>query len=307
MNLSVKRIRTFFCYLTTVLLVLAQTGQFDQVAAAQSSNGTPSAPSPAKQTPPPAQTTAAPPAPNTLLDGTPVKLRLQRTISSADAHVGDSVDFDVLEEVKVDKIVVIPKGAIALATVTAAEPKKRMGRGGKLDVNIDSVRLADNEKAALRATEGGKAGGHVGAMTGAMVATGIVFFPAAPLFLFMHGKDITIPKGTEITAYINGDFPFDPIKIQGQGAAASTTASTAVKNQNSQLAIDANVPGCDIEVDGVFAGNTPSTLALAPGTYKITVSKKGYSPWIKTMMVTGSNARINAELETAQPSAGPSQ
>lgn len=42
-------------------------------------------------------------------------------------------------------------------------------------------------------------------MTGAMVATAIVFFPAAPLFLFMKGKDITIPKGHEVTCYTNTD------------------------------------------------------------------------------------------------------
>ena len=66
----------------------------------------------------------------------------------------------------------------------------------KLDVNVDSVRLKDGEKIPLRAVKDTKGGGHVGAMTGAMVATGIVFFPAAPLFLFMHGKDINIPKGT---------------------------------------------------------------------------------------------------------------
>jgi hypothetical protein len=51
--------------------------------------------------------------------------------------------------------------------------------------------------------------GEVGAVQ-RIVATTIVFFPAAPLFLFMKGKDITIPKGTEITAYINGDVPLDP-------------------------------------------------------------------------------------------------
>lgn len=214
------------------------------------------------------------------------------------------MDFDVLEEVKVRDTVVIPKGAIALATVTAAEPKKRMGRGGKLDVNIDSVRLADNEKAALRATEGGKAGGHVGAMTSAMVATGIVFFPAAPLFLFMHGKDITIPKGTEVTAYVNGDFAFDPAKMRSQDAGTATTGTTAAKAQTSQIAVEANVPGCEIEVDGVFAGNTPSNLALAPGVYKIALSKKGYKAWSKTMMVTGSGARIYAELEPEQPASG---
>ena len=71
-----------------------------------------------------------------------------------------------------------------------------MGRGGKLDVNIDAVRLRDGERVALRASQENNAGGHVGAMTGAMVGTAIVFFPAAPLFLFMHGKDMNIPKGT---------------------------------------------------------------------------------------------------------------
>ncbi len=49
--------------------------------------------------------------------------------------------------------------------------------------------------------------------TGAMVATGIVFLPAAPLFQFLHGKDITIPKGTETTAYVNGDMNLDPGKF----------------------------------------------------------------------------------------------
>src|SRR5437763_10893378 len=148
-----------------------------------------------------------------LEDGTPLKLRISQTVSSGDAHVGQTVDFEVLEEVKVNDIVVVPKGGYALATVTEAQAKRRMGRGGKLNINIDHVRLADGEKAALRAVKDVKGGGHVGAMTGAIVATSIVFFPAAPLFLFMHGKDITIPKGTEITAYVNGDIALERAKF----------------------------------------------------------------------------------------------
>lgn len=159
-------------------------------------------------TPPQTQTPSAaaiqaPASTNKLVleDGTPVRLRLGRTVSSADAHVGDTVDFDVLEEIKVGDIVVVPKGSTAWATITEAEHKKRMGRGGKLNMNIDSVRLADGEKAALRAVKGGEGGGHVGAMTGGIVATALIVWPAAPFFLFMHGKDVSIPKGTEITAY----------------------------------------------------------------------------------------------------------
>jgi hypothetical protein len=144
---------------------------------------------------------------------TPVKLVLGETISSADERVGNLVNFEVVEDVMVNGIVAIPRGSNAWATVTVAEPKKRMGRGGKLDINIDKVRLADGEKVLLRAVKGGKGGGHQGAMVGAMVATSLVVWPAAPFFLLMHGKDITIPKGTPITAFIQGDAVLDPAKF----------------------------------------------------------------------------------------------
>src|ERR1700719_4083173 len=69
-------------------------------------------------------TPKAPPAPNTLLDGTAVKLRLAENLSSATAKAGQSVPFEVLEEVDVEGVPVIAKGAQALATVTTAETKK---------------------------------------------------------------------------------------------------------------------------------------------------------------------------------------
>ena len=146
-------------------------------------------------------------------DGTPVRLRLNRNLSSADAKVGDTADFEVLEDVKVGDTLVIARGGMAIATVTQAQSKRRMARGGKLDVNIDYVRLVNDEKIALRAVKETKGGGHTGAMTGAIVATSLVFFPAAPFFLFMHGKDITIPKGTEITGYVQGDVTLDATKL----------------------------------------------------------------------------------------------
>jgi hypothetical protein len=237
-----------------------------------------------------------PPLPNTLMDGTAVKLRLVDTVSSADAHVGQQIPFEVTEDVVVQGITIAPKGSQALATVTTAEPKKRMGRGGKLDVNVDSMRLRNGEKVQLRAVKDTKGGGHVGAMTGAMVATSIVFFPAAPLFLFMHGKDITIPKGTDVTAFVQGDMKLNLASF----TPTSSDPLTVANLQSSILIVDSSSPGADIEVDGTFMGNTPSSLSVPPGQHTITVKKKGYKDWNRSMNLSGSSIHLSADLEVAK-------
>ena len=236
------------------------------------------------------------PAPNTLLDGTPIKLRLTENLSSETAKTGESVPFEVTEEVDVMGRPVILKGAQALATVTNAQRKKNMGRGGTLDVHVDSVRLVDGEKAQLTATQNNKGGGHVGAMTGAIVATSIVFFPAAPLFLFVHGKPVLIPKGTEITAFVQGDMRLDMAKMVVPGDVPAMAAQSVVASTAS-LSVDSSVPGADIAVDGHFVGSTPSTVAVVAGEHTITVTKKGYADWSRSMDVAGSAVRLNADME----------
>jgi hypothetical protein len=155
-----------------------------------------------------------------LEDGTPVHLVLSENLSSATSVTGDTVEFEVVDDIVVNDLVVVPQGSTAWATVTDAEHKKHLGRGGKLDLNIDKVRLADGEKALLRGVKDISGGGHTGAMTGAMVATSLVVWPAAPFFLFMHGKDVNIPKGTQITAFVQGDMRLDANRFQKELAVA---------------------------------------------------------------------------------------
>jgi len=60
-----------------------------------------------------------------------------------------------------------------------------MGRGGKLEIDPAYVRLADTEKAAIRAVKGAKGGSLAGGMTAGIAVTELWFFPAAPFFSFM--------------------------------------------------------------------------------------------------------------------------
>ena len=125
----------------------------------------------------------------TLLDSTPVSMKLGKTLSSTNAQVGDVVKFEVSEDVVVDGLLVISKGATALGVINEAEPKRALGRGGKLGVLIRSVRLADNEEAVLRSGDLGK---------GSNSTAGMVI----PV---MHGKDITFPEGMDFIGYVNGN------------------------------------------------------------------------------------------------------
>jgi hypothetical protein len=246
-------------------------------------------------------------SPNTLLDGTPIKMRISETVSSADAKVGQEIPFEVLEDISVNGLTVIPKGASAIATVTAAEPKRSMGRAGKLDISISYVRLRDQEKAALRAVKDVKGGGHVGAMTGAMVATSIVFFPAAPLFLFIHGKDIAIPQGTEMTAFVQGDMRLDMSQFGGAPGGTPQVVAQATPSVNPagpslsqcSLVVQSTPPGADIEIDGAFVGNTPSTLSLAGGSHQVVVKKQGFADWSRNLNVTGGTVNLNVEMNPA--------
>ncbi len=225
-----------------------------------------------------------------MVDGTPVKLRLSETVSSADAKPGQQVPFEVTDDVRVQGVTVIAKGTPALAVVTDAARKKSLGRGGKLDLSVESVRLVDNEKAKLRATAGGKAGGHTAVMTTAIVASGILFFPAAPLFLFIHGKDLTLPKGLETTAFIEGDTKLNVAALTAAGASSITTAM-------SEVTVSADIPACDVDVDGSFVGSTPSQLNLSTGKHAILVHKSGYADWRRDLTVSGSAIHLHAEMQ----------
>jgi hypothetical protein len=245
-----------------------------------------------------------------LHDGTPIRMRLGRNLSSADAKVGESVDFEVLDELVVDGTLLIPRGGAASATVTEAQSKGRMARGGKLDVNIDFVRLANGEKVALRAVKEPKGGGYIGAMTVGTVA------PSTPLSLFKTGKDVSIPKGTEITAYVNGEIKLDLDKLSMAPAPAATpvpesavpsvSASTAplpaAKRRAASIAISSDPASADIELNGKFIGNTPSTVEIPPGPANITVKKSGFRFWSRTLDLSeGASISLRAELERETP------
>lgn len=222
-------------------------------------------------------------------DGTALRLSLSESLSSATNEVDNPVHFEVLEDVKIGDTIAIPKGSTAVGHIVEVEPRRRMGRAGKLNFTVDHVKAPDGGNLRLRAASNRKGEDK----TGTVIIGSVVL---SPLFLIMRGKDITIPKGTEITAYIDGDR-----EIALGGSMQDLAAPPRSSAQQGAVSFLSAPDGADITVDGKYMGSTPSTVQLSLGDHAVLIEKAHFRPWKRTLTVSsGSSMNVNAALENAE-------
>ncbi len=87
------------------------------------------------------------------------------------------------------------------------------------------------------------------------------------------------------------------LAAQQKPAITAPVIQEVAKPSTTKLSIASNPNSADIEVDGNFVGNTPSTVELEAGDHVVKVSKSGYKAWERKLKATGGNVNINAELE----------
>jgi len=154
--------------------------------------------------PPPAQQDQGPPI---LHDGVPIKLELMAKLDSHTAKNEDPVQFQVVNDVIVGGIRVLRRVTVVTGIVTDASSSKTMGRSGRVSFTIGDIQLQDGAKVTVRAYNLSKGENRTGEMVGYMLSAPMV---AAPFFLLMHGDNTVFPKGTEVTAFVNGDVKLNP-------------------------------------------------------------------------------------------------
>ena len=88
-----------------------------------------------------------------------------------------------------------------------------------------------------------------------------------------------------------------PVLVSASLSQGSTPASGALGG--SHLSLGSTPDHAEIDINGAFVGNTPSVLDLPPGPQTITISKKGFKPWIRVIKLTGGTVNVFAELDPA--------
>lgn len=189
-----------------------------------------------------------------LHDGTPIRLRLTRDLAFANSKPGELVDFEILDDLRIDGVLVMAQGARATAVITQAEPKTHRVKGGKLGVSLDSLPLLDGGKVAIRAAKERQPADS----TGAALPAAAMLKPAPPSLLFAFGKDETFPEGTAVASYVDGEFSLNPARFLVDISFTSTPS------------------GAVVSMYGTLVGRTPFTTRLAPGTYQAVFAADGF-------------------------------
>jgi len=136
----------------------------------------------------------------TLPEKTVFKISLNEDISSKINRVGDPVHFTVEEDVLVDNVLVLPRGAQGSGVVTKVTRPKFFGRSGFVDISFDQVFSIDEE--AIPTVLGPEAKEKLKMQAAAIGASAIGALALGPIGLvgglFVKGKDIEMPAGTEL-------------------------------------------------------------------------------------------------------------
>jgi hypothetical protein len=143
---------------------------------------------------------AGPPHPVTLPDNTPLKVLLRDPLYSKKLDkdsTGQTVHFEVAEDVVVDGNILIRRGALATGHLTNVEKTRRAGRHAEINFAFDSVTGVDGQKIPVSAPdEQARGGRHSQAFSN--VEQGTIFA------LILKGTDVFIRAGTEYDLEVSG-------------------------------------------------------------------------------------------------------
>jgi hypothetical protein len=169
---------------------------------------------------------------------TTIRVRTKNEISSDSARVGDDVQMEVLGDVIVNGLVVVPQGASAIGQISRAKEARSMGRRGNVALTLTYVEAVTGEHLLVGGSRAEKGKGKAAKMTTEIVATtlltgGIV----GALWLFEKGHDTSIPPGTAFSVYTIGDTTIDLANLPASYPAGTINIAQATPSERQSTSV----------------------------------------------------------------------
>lgn len=155
--------------------------------------------------------------------GTEVLLAMSTEINSTANRAGDTFALTVVSDVRVNGVVVIPRGTRAMGEITWRTGKGAFGKSGKMDIAMRYIDL-DGVRIPVEGTYRQEGEGNTLATVGGVILVGV--FAG-----FITGSRARVPVGRELLSRIGHPIPFtadgrvSPSYDQGAAVAAAAANS----------------------------------------------------------------------------------
>ena len=164
----------------------------------------------------------------TVLEGTPVAVRLESVVGSDSSRVGDPIEATLTNAVIVDGTEVLPPGSVVRGEVTAVEPGGKVSGRASVALRFSTIAVAgrnepypiaahaswvapttkgkDAAKIAVPAAGGAIIGAIIGGKEGAAIGAAIGGGGGTAVVLSTRGPQIRLPRGTVLSLPLDQAF-----------------------------------------------------------------------------------------------------
>jgi hypothetical protein len=136
-----------------------------------------------------------------------IKIALVDPVNSKDLKKGDTVKYQVADDVILDGVLLFAKGEPGVGTVTKVEPARNFGRNAEVNIDFNDTKAMDGtEVETFIGEEAKKEMKNLAMAAGASIAGMVLLGPIGIIGgAFVHGKDINLPAGTELYIQTKAD------------------------------------------------------------------------------------------------------
>ena len=151
-------------------------------------------------------------------------------INAKNLKVGDTIEYQVADDVFVGDVLVFTKGSRGEGTVTKVKQAKNFGRNAAVDVDFKNTKALDGTYVTtFIGEEAKKEMQHLAMAAGASLAGIAVLGPLGVVAgAFVHGKNVDLPAGTEL--YIQTQSETTVYGVQTTYDSAAPFQSAAARN-----------------------------------------------------------------------------
>lgn len=251
------------------------------------------------QKPAPSSAIQAPPNAIQIHKGDVIPLRLLDTLSSNESAPGEVLHLEVTEDVVSGGRLLMRRGAPATAEVVSVNQHRKRGQGGRVNMKLRDVELADGSHLSLDTTYA-KGGGGLSkkAFKGVAIASAVLLSPSGTAFLLlMHGEEVVVPAGTNVEGYVAKDESLEGDKFAAADGEDLSEKPPKDSKKPGKLSLETTTGDGSVFINDGYVGEAPTTLELKPGVYKIRVYRDGYREWKEHVVVNGAAPKLKVVLE----------